>query len=342
MPGSRDPDEGRTPAALSSEKFHADGAAGARILNIVPPGADFSSRRGDGRYGAPLADMPSPGIRSRHRVPTVSLIVPTHQRLAALEDTLPSLLAVEDVDEVLFVDDGSTDGTADFLLNLSDPRVSVILQPRRLGQPAARNRGLAESNAEWILFGEDDVRLPRDYVQILLEEAAAHDAQIVGAPFLLILEGEDALPGAIAAARAQAVESVGLDQRETFPLRVLFTPFLTAPTLIHRKVVDAGVRFDQGYRGNAYREETAFFVEAVRRGFTAILTPRTVAYQVGAWQGGAHRTRYIVYEFWTIRNNWRFLAKHGRWLQREGLIDHPLRAGTRFMRDRAQMGFRLS
>jgi glycosyltransferase involved in cell wall biosynthesis len=270
------------------------------------------------------------------RMARVSLIVPTYQRLAALEDTVPSLLAVEGVDEVLFVDDGSTDGTADFLRHLSDPRVRVVVQPKQTGLPAARNRGLSESDAEWVTFGEDDVRLPSDYVRILLEEAAAHNAQIVGAPFLLVLDGEDALPGAIAAARSQAVESIALDQLQTFPARVLHTPFLSARALVHRSVIDAGIRFDEGYRGNAYREETAFFVEAARRGFTLILTPHTVSYQVQGWQGGVHTTRQLVYEFWTIRNNWRFLIRHGRWLQAQGLIDNRLSAGARFMLDRAQ------
>jgi glycosyltransferase involved in cell wall biosynthesis len=273
-------------------------------------------------------------------MPRVSLIVPTYERVAALEDTLPSLLAAEGVDEVLFVDDGSTDGTEQFLRGVSDPRVRVVVQPRQLGLPAARNRGLAESTREWIVFGEDDVRFPRDYVPILLEEAAAHDAEIVGAPFLLLLEGEDALPAALAAARARAVESIRLDQVETFPSRALRTPFFSALALVHRSVIDAGVRFDEGYRGNAYREETAFFVEAVRRGFTTILTPRTVHYQVGAWQGGAHTTSYFVYELWTIRNNWRFLARHGRWLHEQGLIDHPLRTGTLFMIERVRRAFR--
>jgi hypothetical protein len=98
-------------------------------------------------------------------------------------------------------------------------------------------------------------------VTVLLQAAATHRAQIVGAPFLLVLEGEDALPGAIADARAYAVDSIGLDQVETFPTRVLRTPFIPAPALVHRSVVDAGIRFDEGYRGNAYREDTAFFCE---------------------------------------------------------------------------------
>jgi glycosyltransferase involved in cell wall biosynthesis len=272
-------------------------------------------------------------------VPRISLIIPTYQRVAALAETLPSLLAVDRIDELLLVDDGSSDGTAEYLRRVQDPRLRVIVQPRNLGLPRARNRGIEESRGEWILFGEDDVRLPRDYATILHEDAATYGAQIAGAPFLVVLDGEAAVPAAVAAARARAVERITLDQLETFPARVLYTPFLSARALIHRSVIDAGVRFDPGYRGNAYREESDFFIEAVRRGFRVILTPRTLSYQVGAWRGGAHTTRYLAYEFWTIRNNWRFLAKHGPWLRQQGLIDDPRRSGTRFMLERARRAF---
>jgi glycosyltransferase involved in cell wall biosynthesis len=273
-------------------------------------------------------------------MPGVSLIVPTYQRVAALEDTLPSLLATEGVNEVLFVDDGSTDGTERVLRGVADPRVRVVVQPRRLGLPAARNRGIAETSGEWIVFGEDDVRFPPDYVAILLEEAGAHGAQIVGAPYLLLRDGEAMLPRVLAAARSRGITSIGLDQVETFPARPLRTPFMPALALIHRSVVDAGVQFDVRYKGNAYREETAFFVEAVRRGFTAVLTPRTVSYQVGAWQGGTHTTSFFVYELHTVRNNWRFLARHGRWLHSQGLMTGPVRAGVSFMFRRAWRGIR--
>jgi glycosyltransferase involved in cell wall biosynthesis len=275
-------------------------------------------------------------------VSTVSLIVPTYQRVAALQDTLPSLRAVEGVDELIFVDDGSTDETAAFLRSVPESRLRVIVLPRRSGVPAARNRGVDVATREWLLFGEDDVRLPHDYLRILLEEAGAHDAQIVGAPYLLVLAGEAAVPAALAAARASAVESITLDQVDAFPARVLYTPFLPATALVHRSVIEAGVRFDEGYRGNAYREETAFFVEAVRRGFTSILTPRTASYQVGAWRGGVHSTSQLVFELWAIRNTWRFLARHGRWLQRQRLTVGPLRVGTRFMLDRAKKNVRPS
>jgi hypothetical protein len=136
----------------------------------------------------------------------------------------------------------------------------------------------------------DDMRFPWDYVRSCRRRPPHIGRGSSAPPFLLVLKGEDALPGAIADARAYAVDSIGLDQVETFPTRVRRTPFIPAPALVHRSAVDARIRFDEGYRGNAYREETAFFCEAVRHGFTSILTPRTVSYQTSGWRGGAHTT----------------------------------------------------
>lgn len=70
---------------------------------------------------------------------------------------LRSALAQTDVDfEVLVVDDGSTDGTAEQLRRLQDPRVRVLRHEESKGRGAARNAGIAEARGEWIAFLDDD------------------------------------------------------------------------------------------------------------------------------------------------------------------------------------------
>jgi GT2 family glycosyltransferase len=260
-------------------------------------------------------------------VPRVSLVLPTFNRREALRDTLPFTLAVEGVDEVVIVDDGSSDGTCEFLSTIADPRLRVVRHERRLGQPTCRNRGVAETNGDWVVFGEDDCRLPPDYVGSMLADADRHRADLVGAPW--ILTHGSPVEQAVAAARSHAVDSIRLDQVSRFPARVIFTPFIPALALVRRRVFDR-VEFDSGYRGNAFREESAFFVEAVRAGFACILTPHTYSYQVARWPSGAHSTRWR-YELWSIRNNARFLARNGRWLHRQGLMGEPLVAQMRFV-----------
>ncbi|WP_372788662.1 glycosyltransferase family 2 protein [Paraconexibacter sp.] len=264
--------------------------------------------------------------------PSVSLIVPSYQRLPALKDTMPFDLAVEGVDEIVVVDDGSTDGTQEWLATIDDPRLRVVRTSGRLGPPGARNVGVEHASGDWVMFGEDDCRLPPDMVTKLLAAARRHDAQIVSAPWLFT-DGRP-IEEALAEARRDTVEHIELDQVTRFPARDLETPFLCALALIRRDVFDR-VRYDPGYGGNAYREETDFFVSAVRAGFRSILTPDTYAYQLQRWPGGVHVPR-ARYELSSVRNTKRFLDRHGDWLHEHGLAGPPKATQRRFARERVR------
>ena len=251
---------------------------------------------------------------------TISMVLPTYNRAAALRENLGAFLAVEGIDEVVVVDDGSVDDTEAVLAAHDDPRLRVIPLPENSGQPAARNAGVDAAAGDWILFAEDDCRFPRDYALVLAREADAHGADIVGAPFVYPRD-EAELPAVMARERARPLRRVRLDSVKRFPPGPTRTPFMPATALVRRRVFDA-VRFDERYGGNAWREETAFFVEAARRGFACLLTDATAAYQLDHYDGGARVPR-LRYEYWVLRNNWRFLRRHGRWLAEQGYTRRP-------------------
>ncbi|MBM7804175.1 hypothetical protein JOD57_000012 [Geodermatophilus bullaregiensis] len=71
--------------------------------------------------------------------------------------SLAGVLAQRDVElEVVVVDDGSTDGTAEAVRALADPRVRVLRNPASQGVVAARNRGVAATGSGWVGFCDDD------------------------------------------------------------------------------------------------------------------------------------------------------------------------------------------
>jgi len=71
--------------------------------------------------------------------------------------TLTSVLSQRDVElEVVVVDDGSHDGTAEMVRALADPRVRVLRHERSGGVSAARNAGCRLLDTPWIAFCDDD------------------------------------------------------------------------------------------------------------------------------------------------------------------------------------------
>ncbi|MGC4030691.1 MAG: glycosyltransferase family 2 protein [Tepidisphaeraceae bacterium] len=93
--------------------------------------------------------------------PRVSVVIPTYNAPVLLLETLGTVLAQTFADfEVVIINDGSTDDTAEQLKAVTDPRVRVITQPNG-GIGAARNRGIDESRGEFIaLLDHDDLWLP--------------------------------------------------------------------------------------------------------------------------------------------------------------------------------------
>ena len=87
---------------------------------------------------------------------TVSVIVTTYNYAQFVREAINSVLGqtIEDL-QVLVIDDGSTDNTAEILASLNDPRIEVIRTPHQ-GSCAARNEGLARARGDFIAFLDAD------------------------------------------------------------------------------------------------------------------------------------------------------------------------------------------
>src|SRR5688572_23500515 len=88
---------------------------------------------------------------------TVSVVIPAYNRAARIADSIKSVLAQTFQDfEIIVVDDGSTDGTAEAASTFGDPRIRVVRHSLNRGGSAARNSGIQSAAAPYVAFLDSD------------------------------------------------------------------------------------------------------------------------------------------------------------------------------------------
>jgi glycosyltransferase involved in cell wall biosynthesis len=121
---------------------------------------------------------------------SVSVIVPCFGHAAFLSDMFESLLAqTRPPDEVILIDDGSPDATAEIVASLlaahSDlaaGRVRLLRNDTNIGQAATLNRGISAASSDLIMILNDDDYLMHDAIESMLGFFAQHrDVALIGA-----------------------------------------------------------------------------------------------------------------------------------------------------------------
>ena len=99
--------------------------------------------------------------------PTISVVIPTLNRCHTLHRAIDSILKqTSSVNEIIIVDNGSTDGTRD-MIQSDFAMVTYVMELKR-GVSAARNKGISLANGQWIAFlDSDDAWLPAKLEQQL-------------------------------------------------------------------------------------------------------------------------------------------------------------------------------
>jgi peptidoglycan/xylan/chitin deacetylase (PgdA/CDA1 family)/glycosyltransferase involved in cell wall biosynthesis len=164
-----------------------------------------------------------------------SVIIPAFNESAGIEATVRSLVASDHPVEIIVVDDGSSDGTADIVEALGLPGVRVIRQANA-GKPAALNAGLTASSHPLVVMLDGDTVFESDAVRMLLQPfsdpavgAVSGNAKVANRGGLLgrwqhieyvvgfnldrrlfdLAECMPTVPGAIGAFRREGLERVG-------------------------------------------------------------------------------------------------------------------------------------
>ena len=112
---------------------------------------------------------------------SVSVVIPTKDRLSSLRRVLPTYLSQPEVEEIIVVVDGSTDGTRTYLRDLASAnhKIRYIDNGVNRGVPYSQNAGIDIARSSYVFISEDDVELTDGFLRTLLDHMNASGADVI-------------------------------------------------------------------------------------------------------------------------------------------------------------------
>ena len=115
----------------------------------------------------------------------LSVVMPCFDEAATVEESIRRVLAQPFVQDVIVVDDCSTDGTREILAKLDDPRLRVIHHERNMGKGAALRTGFAAATGRFVGVHDADLEYdPADLGLLLAPLLAGHADVVYGSRFV--------------------------------------------------------------------------------------------------------------------------------------------------------------
>ena len=196
---------------------------------------------------------------------SVSVIVPTYNCARFLESAILSVLhQTVPVLEIIVVDDGSTDHTRQVITSISDKRLRYV-RIEHAGVSAARNRGMALAQGEFVAFLDaDDLWQPMMIERQLALFTRNSEIVCAFANFVRFMSttGEQLSEQFDFYPELRRIEGNVIDQ--AFPTLVMFNviPAFTQVMMFRRRVIE-GLEFNSQLR---ICEDTAFVLQVFLRG----------------------------------------------------------------------------
>ncbi len=234
--------------------------------------------------------------------PTISVVVPTYNRLDTLRHVIPSLLA-QDLRrgefEVVVADSNSTDGTAEYLAEVArdNPFVRHLPGPYT-GRASARNAGIAAALGRIVLFTDADIIASPD----LLSRHLAHHEK----PGVRAVVGMEVQVGSYEDYLAKRADRTKRDPLHgESPKRLSWLYFLTGNASAPRAELDRVGRFDEDFTGYGH-EDLELGYRLQHGGVPIVYEPRAVNYH---WHPVPWDEQQRKYEL-AGRSTVRFYRKH--------------------------------
>lgn len=98
----------------------------------------------------------------------LSVLIPVYNECKTISLILEKVKSVSLDKEIIVVDDGSVDGSKEFLKTIDDPQIRVIFHERNMGKGSALRSAIAESSGDIVIFQDADLEYdPSEYPALI-------------------------------------------------------------------------------------------------------------------------------------------------------------------------------
>ena len=234
--------------------------------------------------------------------PPVTVVVPAFNEAAGIAATVRSLAASDyPILQIIVVDDGSTDATAEIVASLALPNVSLVRQPNS-GKPAALNTGVAQARYGIVVLVDGDTVFERGTLRALVAPFA--DPQVGAVSGNTKVGNRRGIVG-----RWQHIEYVigfNLDRRMFDVLRCM--PTVPGAIGAFRRHVLAQVG---GVSDDTLAEDTDLTMAICRSGWRVVYAP-----DARAWT----EAPVTIGQLWRQRYRWCYGTMQAMWKHRHALV----------------------
>jgi len=125
--------------------------------------------------------------------PKVSIVLPTYNGSKYIRQSIDSCLSQSYTNiELIVVDDGSTDQTAEIIKSYKDPRIRYIRNEKNMRLPRSLNIGFAATGGEYVTWTSDDNYYAPQAIEVMLEYLAGNHFDFVYCNYYLVrVKGEN-------------------------------------------------------------------------------------------------------------------------------------------------------
>lgn len=252
--------------------------------------------------------------------PTISVIIPTYGREAALRDTIADMLTQDYPDfEILVIDQTQNHEpeTENYLQKLATEQKIQWFRLDWASLPGARNYGVRQAKGDILVFIDDDIQAKPDYLK---NHKKNYDRPEVGAVAGRVFDrmklgdsgGELTIEELPPQAMDPGIAWYYIDLVHTVKPQQVISARGCNMSFRREIFTKHGVWFDERFRGSAVREESDFCLRLRETGYQIWYDPQAHLVHLGEETGGCHdiSTRSLKYQLTFYHNHFLMAQKN--------------------------------